>query len=99
MSELVRFYIRNCLWGFVAAFGFTAMIVGLDVAGLGHLVLNVKGGFLAAILLFVFNGLVFGGAQFGIAVMGLGCEDDDEPSDGHPLPEPAAIPIPVSLER
>ncbi len=71
LPALVRLYIINVLIGFLLAIGFTAMLIGFDVAGLRHLVLAVQGGWLAVLMLVVFNTIVFAGVQFGIAVMGM----------------------------
>ena len=79
MPNLVRLYIRECLLGFAIAILFSMALVILNVANLGHLVSEVEGGWLAFIMLCVFNGIVFAGVQFGITVMRLGSasEDDD----------------------
>ncbi len=71
MPELVRLYIRQCLIGFGIAFVFVALLLGLNVANLRHLVFNVPGGWLAGVMLVMFNGIVFAGVQFGIAIMGM----------------------------
>lgn len=76
MPELVRFYIRHTLIGFALAAVFVALLFWFDVAGLWRLVSNSDVGLLAAFLLFMFNGIVFSGAQFGIAIMRL-AEDKD----------------------
>ncbi|MRX51306.1 hypothetical protein GI374_12795 [Paracoccus sp. S-4012] len=71
MPELVRLYIVNVAIGFCLAVLFTALLLILDVAHLRHLVLNTAGGWLAVLMLVVFNTIVFAGVQFGIAVMSL----------------------------
>jgi hypothetical protein len=76
MPDLVRLYIRHCLIGFAIAAAFTAGLLWLNVANLQHLVLNTSGGALAAFLLFFFNGLLFAGVQFAIAVMGMAEKPD-----------------------
>lgn len=76
MPVLVRLYIRQCLIGFALAGIFVALLLGLDVAGLRGLVMATDGGFLAAFLLFFFNGLVFAGAQFAITIMQLRDDTD-----------------------
>lgn len=82
MPVLVRLYIRECLLGFAIAIVFTMALVILNVANLGHLVGNVDGGWLAFVMLCVFNGIVFAGVQFGIKVMLLG--KDAEGGDRDP---------------
>ncbi len=76
MPILVRLYIRECLLGFALAILFSMALLILNVANLGHLIGSVKGGWLAFVLLCVFNGIVFSGVQFGIKVMQMA---DDEP--------------------
>ncbi len=72
MPELVRLYIRNIVIGGALAAVFTGALIALDVGHLRHLVRATEGGFLAVLLLFVFNTLVFAGVQFAIAVMRMG---------------------------
>ena len=61
-------YIRNVLIGLGLSVLFTASLVLLDVAHLRHLTLETSGGWLAIVMLVVFNTICFAGAQFGIAV-------------------------------
>ncbi len=44
-------------------------MIALDVAGIGHLVTQVEGGWLGALLFFFLNGIVFAGVQVGVVVM------------------------------
>ncbi|MDO5630274.1 MAG: hypothetical protein Q4G22_00385 [Paracoccus sp. (in: a-proteobacteria)] len=93
MPKLVRLYITHVLIGFAIAIAFTALLIGLNVANLQHLVLNVRGGWLAVILLIVFNTIVFGGVQFAIAVMRM-AEPETPPRGGlrqHLFIRPALI--------
>lgn len=71
MPHLVRLYLRSIVTGFVLAVIFTALLIGLDIAHLRHLVTHVSAGWLAVIMLVAFNTIVFSGVQFGISVMGL----------------------------
>lgn len=80
MPRLVRLYVVSVLIGFALATLFTALLLVLDIAGLRHLVLGSPAGWLAAVMLVVFNSIVFSGVQFGIAVMRLA--DDEPPSRG-----------------
>lgn len=75
MPRLIRLYIRQCLLGLAVGIAFSMMLVAFNVANLGHLVINVDGGWLAFALLSLFNGLVFAGVQFGITIMRM---NDDE---------------------
>ncbi len=78
MPELIRLYIRECLLGFAIAIIFSMALVILDIGRIGHLVIHVEGGWLAFAMLCAFNGIVFAGVQFGIAVMRLGRDGDDD---------------------
>ena len=78
MPELVRLYIRQCLAGLALGIAFSMLLVGLNVANLGHLVAEVDGGWLAFALLALFNGIVFAGVQFGISIIRLGRADSDQ---------------------
>ena len=76
MPKLIRLYIRESLLGFALAIVFSMALVLFNVANLGHLVSNVEGGWLAFMLLCLFNGIVFAGVQFGIAVMRMADKDE-----------------------
>jgi hypothetical protein len=94
MPALVRLYIRHVAIGFALAAAFTAMLLWLDVAGLWHLVTHTAEGPLAVVLLVVFNGIVFSGVQFGIAVMRMA---EPPPSGGSRRPAGMAL-VPVRAE-
>ena len=105
MPELVRLYIRHVLIGWAIAALFCVGLVAFDVAGLKHLILETQSGWIAGLMLFVSNGVVFAGVQFAIAVMGM-AEDDGGPKGGRrqdlrprPAPMRAALPIPVEVDR
>ena len=96
MPQLIQMYIRNVAIGFLLAVAFTALLIWLNIGNLRHLVSVVQGGWLAVLMLVVFNTIVFGGVQFAIAVMRLG--DDATPPRGRlgqHLP-PKAIRVPVA---
>lgn len=99
MPALVRLYIRQVAIGFAIAAAFTALLLWFDVAGLRHLVTHTAEGPLAVVLLVVFNGIVFSGVQFGIAVMRLAERPrDDGRGKGTALlaePVPALAPVPA----
>ena len=61
---------------------FTTLIIGLDVAGIGRLVTHVTGGWLAAAVFFVLNGIVFAGVQTGIVIMMMDYDETPKPPDG-----------------
>lgn len=106
MPKLIRLYIVSVAIGFALAALFVALLVWFDIANLRHLVLGQPMGWLAAIMLTVFHGIVFAGAQFAIAIMRL-AEDDSGPQGGKRAPvatrEPArvtvAAPAPRNLPR
>ncbi|MBC7158219.1 MAG: hypothetical protein H5U20_12035 [Rhodobacteraceae bacterium] len=97
MPRLVRLYIRNVAIGFCVALAFTIGLVALDVAGLRHLVLEVRGGYLAAAMLTFANGIVFAGVQFAIAVMGLAEDRPRPPRGGLRAALRPHLPAPVRL--
>ncbi len=93
--DLIRLYIKSCLIGFGLSAVFVALLLGFDVMGLGGLILRSDVGMLAVFLMWMFNGIVFAGVQFGIAIMGM-ADDDDDDEGGHRgavyLAEPVRIP-------
>ncbi len=76
MPALVRLYIRNVAWGFVLSAVFVGLLLGFDIAGLRRLVMASDAGPVAVVMLFVFNGIVFAGVQFAIAVMRMAAPED-----------------------
>lgn len=77
MPKLLRLYIVCVLTGF----GIAALLLGVllwqDVAGLRALILGSNDGLVAALMLFIFNGALFGAVQFAVTVMGMA-----EPGNG-----------------
>jgi hypothetical protein len=94
MPELVRLYIQSVALGFAIAAGFTAGIVWLDVAGIGHLVMASDIGWIAAVMLVVFNGIVFSAVQFAFRIMAM-AEDDGGSQGGRGAREPVLVPVVV----
>jgi len=82
MPKLVSFYIRNILIGFAAALVFVGLLLGLNIANLRHLIMGSDMGFVAVVMLIVFNTIVFGAVQFGIAIMAMADDDDNSNSGG-----------------
>lgn len=76
MPALIRLYIRNVIAGFALSAVFVGLLLGFDVAGLRHLVIATDAGPVAVVMLFVFNGIVFAGVQFAIAVMRMAAPED-----------------------
>ncbi|MGP3698642.1 hypothetical protein [Rhodobacter sp. NSM] len=99
MPQLVRLYIVNVLIGFAISIAFVVALVALDVAGLGHLVLGTDMGWLGGVMLVMFNGVVFAGVQFAIAVMRMADPEDRTPPGGRfvrPM-QSRLVPIPVTV--
>jgi len=95
VPKLVRLYIRHVLIGFAISAAFVAMLLWFNVANLWHLISTSDIGFIALIMLVVFNGIVFSGVQFGISIMRMG-EDDDPPGgrrDVVAVLEPVLVPV------
>jgi len=83
MPKFIRLYITHVTIGFGIAGAFVAMLLYLNIANLWHLVSTSDKGWLAVLILWLANGVVFAGAQFAIAVMRLKDDDDDDPRGGH----------------
>jgi len=95
MPELVRLYIRHVAIGVALAIGFTALLVALNVAHLRHLILADPAGWVAVVMLVVFNAIVFSGVQFAYAVMRL--DVGDGPTRGTAVRLPVAVPQRVAV--
>lgn len=92
MPQLIRLYVTNVAIGFAMAAAFVALLIWQDVAGVGHLVMNSDMGVVAALMLWLFHGVLFAGVQFAIAVMAMA--EHDAPRGG--LRDPRLIPIRVA---
>lgn len=100
MPRLVRLYIRQTIIGFAVSAAFVGLLFWFNVANLWHLVTHAPDGWLAAFLLFMFNGIVFSGVQFGISIMRMADSNDDDPFGGKRIAErlaPAEAPVPVPV--
>lgn len=82
MPKLVRLYITSVAIGFALAVLFVAALIAMDVAGLRHLILGSDMGWVAGAMMVMFNGVVFAGVQFAIAVMRLADDRDTGPRGG-----------------
>ncbi len=89
MPELVKMYIRHVAIGFAISAVFVAGLLYFNVVNLAELIMSSRGGYLALFLLWFFNGLVFAGVQFGIAVMNM-AEKPEDPKGGAPSRLPMA---------
>ncbi len=94
MPRLVRLYISQVLIGFGLSAAFVTVLLWANVANLWHLVSHAQAGWLAVLMLWVFNGIVFAGVQFGISVMRLQ-DSDDRPVGGPKLP----VRVPVQRDH
>ena len=98
MPKLISLYIRNVLFGFALSGIFVASLMYFNVANLWHLVNSSSMGWIAVLMLFMFNGIVFAGVQFAIAIMRI--DEDDEPKGGKR--EPLVVdyqPIAISVDE
>ncbi|WP_136442771.1 hypothetical protein [Pacificoceanicola onchidii] len=96
MPELIKLYIRQVIAGFGLSAVFVAMLLWFDVANLWHLVTHSSGGIVAVVMLWVFNGIVFAGVQFGISIMRLA--EKEPPAGGKRDMVRAPAPVPVLAE-
>lgn len=98
MPHLVRLYIKQVVIGFALSGIFVAGLLWFNVANLWHLVSSSSAGVLAVLMMFVFNGIVFSGVQFGIVIMRMADSDPDD-TGGKRQPEPvrqhATVSVPV----
>lgn len=106
MPKLIALYIRSVAIGFGLSAVFLALMLWLNVAGLRHLIFGSDMGLVAAAMIFMFQGIVFAGVQFAIAVMMLadpdapptgGLRDRLMPDLGGPIP--GAVPVTVPAKR
>lgn len=78
MPHLVKLYIRQVIIGYAVSAVFVALLLAFNVASLWSLISGSPIGWLACLMLWVFNGIVFAGVQFALALpKGHGADDDD----------------------
>lgn len=94
MPKLVRLYIRQVLIGFVLSAVFVALLLWANVGNLWRLISTSDMGFVAVIMLFMFNGIIFSGVQFAISIMRMEAKDDT-PTRGTRVPVATDIPVRV----
>ena len=97
LPRLVRLYLRQIALGFALSAVFVGLLLGFNVANLRSLMLHTQGGAIAAFLLFFFNGLVFAGVQFAIAIMRMAEPEDKGPKGGHRAPSATHQPARVRV--
>jgi hypothetical protein len=87
MPDLIKMYIRQSVIGFALSAVFVTLLLYFNVVNLWHLVTHTEAGLLAVFLLWLFNGIVFAGVQFGVSIMLMSYDDDDDDDDhrGHPI--------------
>lgn len=98
MPKLIQFYIRQALMGYALSAAFVGLLMWFNVANLWHLVSTSDVGWLAVLMLFVFNGIVFTGAQVSISVLRMGESEEDGPRGGRRAPILPAVPVAVPVE-
>lgn len=94
MPRLVRLYIRNVLTGFGLSALFVFALLYTNVGNLRHLISNSDMGWVALVMLFTFNGIVFSGVQFAIVIMRMEARDDG-PRGGRRIPVATRLSAPV----
>ncbi len=101
MPKLIKLYITQVIIGFGLSAAFVALLLWFNVANLWHLVSHTDGGVLAVVILWVFNGIVFAGVQFSIAIMRLARDADDHGGGGrrNAIPVALAEPVPVRVRK
>lgn len=99
MPKLISLYIRQVAIGFALSAVFVGMLMYFNVANLWHLVSTSPEGAIALVAMWVLNGIVFAGVQFGIAIMRM--QENDQPGGGkrQMMPVMLAEPVPVRVER
>lgn len=95
MPKLIRLYIMQVVTGFGLSAVFVGALLWFNVANLWHLISGSDLGMVAGTMLWVFNGIVFAGVQFGISIMRMG--DDDDSGGGKRQPRPAVRAEPVAV--
>ena len=94
MPKLIRLYIQSIAIGVALAAGFVALMVWMNLAGLGNLILGSSQGWVAAIMMVTFFSVLFSGVQFGIRIMMM-AEEDEPPMGGL---RQHLVPVPVKVE-
>ena len=99
MPKLIRLYIVSVAIGFALAAVFVALLVWQDVAGLRHLIFGSEMGWVAALMMVMFHGVVFAGVQFAIAVMRM-AEPPEGPRGGTRAPHLERLaPVRLRLQK
>ncbi len=99
MPELIRLYIKSVAIGFAIAFAFTGLLVWLNVAGIGKLIMGSDMGWVAFLMVAMFHGIVFAGVQFAYVIMRMAEPEDKGPRGGNRAPDVARELAPVRLSN
>ena len=94
MPHLIKLYIRQVIIGYAISAAFVASLMWFDIANLWSLISGSPVGWLALLMLWVFNGIVFAGVQFALALPKSHGEDNDR-GRRDPMPVILAEPVPV----
>ncbi|MTH79637.1 hypothetical protein [Paracoccus aestuariivivens] len=79
MPRLIHLYLVSILVGAGLGAVFTGLLVGLDVAGLRHLLTGSGSGLIGLFMLMFFHAALFSGVQFAISVMLMGNRNAQPP--------------------
>lgn len=97
MPHLVKLYIRQVIIGYAISAAFVVMLLSFNVANLWHLVSSSPIGWLAVLMLWVFNGIVFAGVQFALSLPKGHGDDGGNGGRRDAVTVPLAEPIPVRV--
>lgn len=99
LPKLVRLFLVHGFVGLCLGGLFTGLLIWMNIANLGHLILTSSIGWLAIVMLVWFSAITFGGVQIAIRVMSM-AEDDAGTTGGRPERTPSAMPprpVPVPV--
>jgi hypothetical protein len=82
MPKLIKMYIKHCAIGFAIAAAFVAVLLWFNVMNLWGMVSHDPMGWLAVLVLWISNGIVFAGVQFAYAIMAMADDEDDDDHHG-----------------
>lgn len=97
LPKLVKLYVLQIAIGYGLSAVFVGLLLGFNVANLRSLMMATQGGYIAAGLLFFFNGLVFAGVQFAITIMRMATPEDNGPRGGRRAPKATTSPARVNV--
>ncbi|SHH68776.1 hypothetical protein [Cognatishimia maritima] len=100
MPRLIRMYIVNVMIGFLLSAAFVGILLALDIAGLRGLIFGSAAGWIAVLMLWVFNGIVFAGVQFSIRIMLMASKDGSGGGKRQPASRATRLaPVVVPVKR